>query len=167
MTGGTARTADSRDGGFTLIELLVTLSLIGVMTGLAMTSFTSWSSSSQHRGARDQVVSTLRNAGERALSEGRTYCVAYSGAAWTTYRKSCGPAGLIVAGPTTPESSRETFTGSLVAPSGAESACPSGSSCAYFYPRGNASAGTVTVARTGKPSHTVTIVGLTSRVYAS
>jgi len=155
------------DSGFTLIELLVALSVMGIMSGLAVTSFANWSQSSQHRGARDEVVSTLRNAAERALSEGRTYCVEYSGSAWTTYRLACGPTGTVVSGPTKPDSSRETFATSLAAPSGAEGSCPTAGACAYFYPRGNASAGNVVVKRSGKPDYTVTIVGLTSRVYAS
>lgn len=155
------------DGGFTLIELLVALSVMGIMSGLAVTSFASWSQSSQHRGARDEVVSTLRNAAERALSEGRTYCVEYTAAAWTTYRTACSTSGTVVAGPARPDSSQETFATSLAAPSGAEGGCPTAGACAYFYPRGNASAGNVVVKRTGKPDYTVTIVGLTSRVYAS
>ena len=162
-----ARIRRADDRGFTLIELLVTLSVMGIMSGLAMTSFSSWSQSSEHRGARDEVVSTLRNAAERALSEGRTYCVDYSSDSWTTYRSSCSSAGTVVAGPTSPDSSRESFLAVLAAPSGAEGSCPTAGTCAYFYPRGNASAGTVVVRRSGQPDYTITIVGLTSRVYVS
>lgn len=161
------RTCVRGDRGFTLIEMLVTLSIGGVLSGLAVSSFSSWSQSSQHRGARDEVVSTLRNAAERALSEGRTYCVSYDAGAWTTYRLACGAGGTVVGGPTRPDSSKETFTGSLAAPTGSTSVCPSVGGCAYFYPRGNASAGNVVIKRDGESDYTVTIVGLTSRVYAS
>lgn len=156
------------DTGFTLIELLVTLSVMGIMSGLAVTSFATWSASSDHRSARDEAVSTLRNAAERALSEGRAYCVHYSGASWTTYRFACPPdTGVIVAGPTPLDAKRVTLTPSITAPSGLEDSCPTAGTCAYFYPRGNASSGTISVARDGRSPYTVTIVGLTSRVYSS
>lgn len=157
-----------RDSGFTLIELLVTLSVMGIMSALAVTSFSTWSGSAEHRSARDETVAALRNAAERALSEGRAYCVHYSAGAWTTYRFACPPdTGVMVAGPTPLDAKAVTLAPSITAPSGLEDSCPTPGNCAYFYPRGNASSGTVSVARDGRTPYTVTIVGLTSRVYAS
>lgn len=156
------------DNGFTLIELLVTLSVMGVMSALAMTSFASWSVSSDHRSARDETVSALRNAAERALSEGRAYCVHLEAGTMTTYRFACPPGtGAVVVGPSPLDAKRVTLVPSIAAPSGLEGSCPVAGTCAYFYPRGNASSGTISVVRDGRTPYTVTIVGLTSRVYAS
>ncbi len=155
--------------GFTLIELLVTLSIGAVLTGLAGTSLAGWSASNAHKGTRDEVVSGLRNTAQRALSEGRTYCVAFqSDGSWKTYRKSCDSAGQLVStgSANTTGSSVTTNFNSVALPN----ACTLGAtaaSCAYFYPRGTASKGAVTVTRTGKPTYTINVEQLTSRVYSN
>lgn len=164
------RPPDRSDSGFTLIELLVTLSVGAVLTGMAGTSLAGWSASNAHKGTRDEVVSELRATAQRALSEGRTYCVAFqSDGSWKTYRRSCSSTGQLVL------TSGANSAGSAVAAafsyaSGHVSTCTTGggsASCAYFYPRGTASAGTVTVTRTGKPTYTVNVEQLTSRVYSN
>ena len=84
----------SRDAGFTLIELMLTLAVGGILMGMAGAGLTTWSSNSEHKGARDEIVSVLRVTAERALSEGRTYCLAFgTTGSWQTYRSSCGVAG--------------------------------------------------------------------------
>jgi prepilin-type N-terminal cleavage/methylation domain-containing protein len=159
------------DSGFTLIELLVTLSIGAALFGLAGTSLSSWSSANAHKASRDEAVSALRNAAQRALSEGRTYCLSFAAdGTWKTYRTSCGAAGVLI-------SSGQGLNnkGSALAPAftylaGQTSDCTTAAtptSCAYFYPRGTASAGTVTVTRSGKPTYTVTVEQLTSRVYTN
>ena len=158
----------SRDEGFTLIELLVTMSVMGILGALAMTSFSSWATASEHRSARDETLSVLRNAAERALSEGRTYCVEISAGGYETYRFACPPdAGVLVAGPTKLDADGVALAPAVPAAPNLEDSCPVAGTCAYFYPRGNASAGAVYVNRQGRTPFTVTIVGLTSRVFAS
>ena len=159
---------DRGDRGFTLVELLVTMSVGAILVGLAGTSLAGWSASNAHKGTRDEVVSSLRNVAQRALSEGRTYCVAFrADGSWRTYRRSCDGAGQQVQAlsANTPGSAlAATFT----YVSGQPSACTvaaTANSCAYFYPRGTATKGTVTVTRTGKPTYTVNVEQLTSRVY--
>ena len=162
---------DRSDNGFTLIELLVTLSVAGILAGLAGTSLTSWAASNAHKGSRDEVTSALRNTAQRALSEGVTYCLAFaSDGTWRTYKKECSPTGTLVSG-----IQSANTAGSAVAPtfsylSGTIGTCTtaaSSSSCAYFYPRGTAAAGTVVLSRSGKPTYTVNVEQLTSRVYTS
>ncbi len=164
------RPSGSADSGFTLIELLVTLSIGAVLTGLAGTSLAGWSASNAHKGTRDEVVSTLRVTAQQALTEGRTYCVAFQAdGSWKTYRKSCDSNGQQVStGGANTAGSGVSSSFSYVA--GLVSSCTTGataSSCAYFYPRGTASAGTVTVTRSGKPTYVINVEQLTSRVYSN
>jgi type II secretion system protein H len=162
-----AASCGKRDAGTTLIEMLTVVMIMGVMMGIAAVSLVTYRVSSEHRGARDEVVSTLRNASERALSEQRTYCVEISANAWSLYRAACaGASSVPVQTGIALESSQESLSGSFTAPSGHESACGSGA-CVYFYPRGNSSDGSVTVSRTGRPTYTVDVEGLTSRVSTS
>jgi prepilin-type N-terminal cleavage/methylation domain-containing protein len=162
---------DRDQSGFTLVELLVTLSVSAVLMALAGTSLASWSSSAAHKGARDEIVSALRNTAQRALSEGRTYCLAFgTDGSWSTYRSECGSTGVLIGSGQGLGTTGETVTAAFVYDSSLVSTCTTGSgasSCAYFYPRGTASRGTVTVAREGKPTYTINVEQLTSRVYTS
>lgn len=156
------------DSGFTLIELLVVLSIGAVLTGLAGTSLAGWSASNAHKGSRDEVVSALRNTAQRALTEGRTYCLAFGGnGTFKSYRRSCNAAGTQVTNGGV-NSTGSNLSAAFSYVSGATSDCSTGmtaQSCAYFYPRGTASAGTVSITRPNKPTYNVKVEQLTSRVY--
>ena len=155
------------DTGATLLELLGTMAVLGILSGIAATSFVSYQVSSEHRAARDEVVSSLRKAAQQALSEGRTYCLHFDGSTWETWRFACDPVdGVKQPGSESLGSAAESVTPAFSYAAGMESRCPTTGMCAYFYPRGNASAGTVTVARSGRDPFTVRVEGLTSRVYA-
>ena len=151
------------DSGFTLSETLVVMSIGAILMGILAWGYRSYQISTDHRGGTAQVVSTLRNAQSRSLSEARTYCVRVSASARTLalYRYSCDTAaGGEVAGGTVVMPRGVGFADvAFTTPDGAESAD------VYFYPRGSASGGALTVTRSGTSrTFTVTVEGLTARV---
>lgn len=155
------------DEGTTLVELLTVILMMAVMMGIAIPGFVSYRQSSEHTGARDEVVSTLRHVAERALSEQRRYCVEFSSDGWSVYRFACaGATAVPIQTGVTLDATSESLAGTFTAPSGHVSAC-GGGGCVYFYPRGNSSDGSVTVTRAGRPTYTIDVEGLTSRVSTS
>lgn len=162
------RSAPSSDAGFTLVELLVTVALMFVVGGLGLFALQSYTRAQEHQGTADELVSTLRTVAERALSEGRTYCVSLDPAAdeWTVWQARCSTAGG-----TAVDGGRDT-QGSvqLSSPSFSLNAttqpCPQAGSCVYFLPRGTGTPGSVQVVRDGA-AIAVSIEGLTSRVSRS
>jgi prepilin-type N-terminal cleavage/methylation domain-containing protein len=160
---------DRRDEGFTLVELLVTMIIAGVLTAIGMFTFANYLKVSQQRGSAREVVSLFRTASERAISEGRTYCVdiAADGRSTTMYRYACdGAATSVASGRTKTQSPKVTLSATVSYPAPTP-ACPSGDKCVYFYPRGTATPTTVTVLSSVRSRvYTVTVEGLTARVYS-
>jgi type II secretion system protein H len=154
------RQAHEQEAGFTLVELLVSLSIVGVMTGLAVNGWSGYASASEHSGTRNDVVSALRAASSRAVTEAKPYCVTFdvSAGTWTTHRLSC--AGATVKGP-------EEVEGGHVVIADAGFLQPDGSTQAQvlFTARGTASKGSLKVRRTGSSKvYTISVEGLTGRV---
>src|SRR3954451_19255782 len=104
--------------------------------------------SNRQSSTAQSIRSALRSAGERAISEGRTYCVYFTATTWTVYRSDCTVAANKTGGPETVFDPSITLS-SIVFPvpatplPGQSSACPASQRCAYFSPRGNALAGGV------------------------
>lgn len=157
----------AQDHGFTLIELLVVMAIAGVLASLGIFGFANWQTTAQHQGSAQELVSQLRNTAELALSEGRTHCVDLDAAnrSYSVYRRECSAAGTLVSRARTTQSSAVTFTASMTEPT-PEPPCPAGHDCVYFYPRGTATQGTITVASSKRSKlYTIHIEGLTARVY--
>jgi prepilin-type N-terminal cleavage/methylation domain-containing protein len=158
---------DRRDEGFTLVELMMTMIIAGILMAIGMFTFANYLKMSQQRGSAREVVSLFRTASERAISEGRTYCVdiAPGGRSTITYRYTCDPAS-VVAGTTKTQSAKVTVSAAVTNPS-PPPACPTSHQCVYFYPRGTATPTTATIASTARAkTYTVTVEGLTARVYS-
>lgn len=165
------RLAASDSSGFTLVEMLVVMVIAGLIMSTAVWSFLAYQRAHEQNSTALEVTSTMRNAAERSLSEGRTYCVYFNTTAQTydTYRQDCTDSTKRVS-QAKPDSARVSLaTPAFPAPSPAivnqVTPCPVAGGCAYFYPRGTALAGTVKVIRTGSAKvYTITVEGLTSRV---
>lgn len=167
VPGRSRRRPRGGESGFTLMELAVTMSIVGILAAIGMFGFWTWRDTSQHQGSAQELVSQLRNTSERAISEGRTYCVAVDagGQSYTVWQKSCGGTGTQVAGPYSTQSSKVSFATTLTLPTPAPD-CPASSSCFYFYPRGTAIPATVVVSSTSRSkTYTVHVEGLTARVW--
>lgn len=164
----TARWADRSepgDRGFTLVELLVVVVLMGVAATIAVTGFQSYARSAEHSGTRNDVVSALRAAHQRALAEATVYCVRFAadGKSWSTYRGSCAT-GAVVKGPEDVESGQV----SLTAVNFTRADGTTGSRDVEFTARGTASKGSLQVVRAGSSkTYTVSVEGLTARVSSS
>lgn len=159
-----------QDGGFTLVELMVVMVIAGVLMTIGVFSFANYQKVSQQRGTAREVVSLLRNASERAISEGRTYCVGIdaAGAALETWQYTCRtrtPSDKPLQTAST-QSTKVTLAATVTNPSPAPP-CPSSYSCVYFYPRGTATPTTVVVRSSARSkTYTVTVEGLTARVFS-
>jgi type II secretion system protein H len=161
----TPRGATSRqDSGFTLIELLVAVALMAVAGTLGLTTLVNYQRAQDVQQSADALVSALRKAGQKAVSEGRSYCVALDGAAdtWRTYQRACAGADSQPVGSAVGPEGRVRL-GTLTVDSTTGPTCPTGT-CITFRPRGTATAASLTVQLDGYDPVTVTVEGLTGRV---
>src|SRR4051812_22048885 len=152
--------------------MLITLSIGSVLMAIATWGMRAYLIANREGNTARDIRSALRNAGEQALSEGRTYCVYFTATTWTAYRSDCTVAANKTSGPFQVEDTSITLTSvSFPAPAPLpppavttqNTACPQTGQCAYFYPRGTALAGSLTVSRPGK-TYTITLTELTARV---
>ena len=154
----------SRESGFTLIEAMIAMVLFGILVGIAVPPYVSYRGKQQHLGSTRELVAFLRRAQVRAVSEETTYhvTIASNGLSATMYRHvgqdstSAATAGQTM----NTASSKITFTGaSFAQPSGGTG------TTVWFYARGSASKGSVTVSRSGtSKTYSVDVEGLTARV---
>ena len=154
------------ESGFTLVELMVVMLIAGVLMTIGVFSFVNYRKTSQQRGTAKEVVSLLRNASERAISEGRTYCVdiAADRLSTTTWQRACGPSGTALGDTTRTQSTKVTLEATVTNPS---PVCPTSHQCLYFYPRGTATPATVVVRSSARSkTYTVKVEGLTARVFS-
>lgn len=160
------------DAGFTLLEMVVVMSILGITMSLGIFGFTNWRDTAQQQGTADELVSSLRSASTRAISEGRTYCVqiASDKRSYTQWRASCGT-GTQVSGPVKAQGNAVTLQAAVPFPATAAlpsptPSCPPTSTCLYFYPRGTAIPAQVVVNSSARTkTYTVNVEGLTARVY--
>lgn len=130
----------SRDGGFTLVELLATIVLMGVVMSIAVVGFSRYSATHEQAGTARSLQSALRQAQQRAVTEGRAMCVEFAGGSWTVWRTACGTSGEKVEGPTVTESDQVHLS-------------PEGGESLTFTPRGTAT--WPSIGTTGGPCGTV------------
>ncbi|MFC4785494.1 GspH/FimT family pseudopilin [Nocardioides sp. MAHUQ-72] len=149
----------ARDSGYTLIEVLVTIVLMGAMMAIAVAGYDRWAAASEQSGTAREIQSLMRQAQQRAVTEGRAMCVKFtsSPARYTLYRGACDDtAKTKVNGPFQVNGSRV----GIGSPSFTDS-----TGGVTFFARGTASPGSVTVTRQGSSKvYTLEVEGLTGRV---
>lgn len=153
-----------RDHGFTIIELLVIISLTGVMMAIAVGGYSSWAKASGQSGQARELQSVMRQAQQRAITEGRAICLQFNGTqSYSVYRGACDSATKAeVMGPVAADTPEVHFT----TPSFTGTSGPSIG--VTFNARGTAWPGTVKVTRDGSSKvYTLSVEGLTGRVSLS
>ena len=152
----------NRDDGFSMIELLVTISLLVIMMTIAISGWTSWAKASSQSGAARELLSVMRQAQVRAVTEGRAICVGFRVAQndYTVYRGPCDDAAKVrirsslVSSSADVRLSSPAFTGTSGVSTGVT-----------FNARGTAWPGSVQVTRAGSSkTYNLTVEGLTGRV---
>lgn len=156
------------DDGFTLVEVLVSMILATTLMTAAVMGLKQYISAQSLAGSANDLASRMRNAAERSLSEGITYCLALDSTN-NTYQLFSSACGTGVAKTTVVKAQSAYVTPSFpTVAAQAFTSCPGGPvACVYFYPRGTASSGSVKVCKTSSCSGkvwTVTVEGLSSRV---
>jgi prepilin-type N-terminal cleavage/methylation domain-containing protein len=152
----------ARDRGFTLIEVLVVISLLGTMMAIAVGGWSSWAKASAHSGTAREIQTIMRQAHQRAVTEGRAICVWFDVASnsYTVYRGSCEVSTKVkIAGPYQTGADQVQLTlPAFTSPSGT-------SAGVTFLARGTAWPGEVRVSRTGSSKvYVLKVEGLTGRV---
>jgi type II secretory pathway pseudopilin PulG len=157
----TRRTSDE---GFSLVELVTAMALMLVIGALSLAALVNYRNAQGQQQTADTLLSDLRKAGQRAVSEGRTYCLYVNDAAdsWSTFQTSCSATSLVV--DPAEQATKPSALGDLTIATPVTAACPTAGACVYFHPRGTATQSSIAVTRDGKPSITVTVEGLTGRV---
>lgn len=153
----------SHDEGITLVEVLVTISLMSIMMAIAITGWSSWGRASAHSGTARELQSVMRQAQQRAVTEGRATCVWFDTTtdSYSIYRGRCSETtktlvtGPVATGHDTIELADPSFTSAAGTPAPGVT----------FQGRGTGSPGTVKILREGSSKvYTIKVEGLTGRV---
>lgn len=149
--------------GFTLIELCATLAIFGVLATVSVGGIQKWTQAREHSGTASTIQSLLREAQQRAVTEGRATCVNFDVGAqlYAMYRGACNDSDRVLLESRRPDSGRVH----LAAPAfiGASGSTPGPG--VTFKPRGTAWPGSVQITRAGSAKvYTVSVEGLTGRV---
>ncbi len=149
------------DDGFTLVEAMWSIAIFGVLAAISVGGLHGWTQAREHSGTASAVQSLLREAQQRAVTEGRATCVRFDVAAqsFAMYRGACDDPTRVLLQTRHPDAGRvhlaaPAFLGPLGSTPGVT-----------FKPRGTAWPGSVQVTRTGSGKvYTVSVEGLTGRV---
>ncbi len=158
--GRFSRPRSRGDGGFTLIELMVTMVIAGLLMALAIGGWRTYSAAQAHRGTAESLVVLMREAQQRAVTEGINYAVRLTPAS--------GP-WVLVKQPAPDCTGGTALNGEVPSRGGITIVSPTfTNSCVFFKARGTATAGTAKVKRDDSSKvYTITVEGLTGRASLS
>lgn len=169
------------DEGFTLIELLAAISLMLIMLAFSVGPIRNYWFTQSLVGAEGEVVSELRRMHQQAVSQ--THPLVFG----ARFRSGSSDWSVLRFNPdnnTCTEVERRSLSGGVVVEAasfndlrGVTAACratltpaaPASDQMVFFFARGDATAGTMSVRHPSlqKPPRTITVVGLTGRVDGS
>ncbi len=148
------------DAGYTLVELLVVISLLGTLLALGVGGFRQYAEARAQSGAVQEMREVLRQAQQRAVTEGRSTCVQFTGATWQLYLGACDSADRTPVGGSRSLDDGVRFESPRFLLTSAQT-----STGVTFRSRGTASPGSVEVHREGSDNvQVLTVEGLTGRV---
>lgn len=149
------------DRGVTLVEMMWSIAIFAVLAAISAGSLHGWTQAREHSGTATGIQSVLREAQQRAVTEGRATCVWFDLAAqaYAMYRGACDDASRVLLQSLHADAAHVSLAAaSFVGPSGPTAGVT-------FKPRGTAWPGSVQVARAGSSKvYTVRVEGLTGRV---
>ncbi len=147
--------------GFTLVELCAAMAIFGVLAAISVGGLHKWTQAREHSGTAAAVQSLLREAQQRAVTEGRATCVSFETGTqvYALYRGSCDDPTRVLLQTRRPDAGNVLLAApAFVGPSGPTPAVT-------FKPRGTAWPGSVQITRSGSNKvYTVSVEGLTGRV---
>jgi type II secretory pathway pseudopilin PulG len=157
------RTPGAPDRGLTLVEVCWVTLLVGIVAATSVTKLQGWTDAHDHSGTAAQIEGLLREAQQKAVTEGRPMCVDFDvvAQAYSLYRGSCDDAEKVVLqGPIHTQGSKVRISSPSFNGPGAQIFTG-----VTFAPRGTAWPGTVKVTRTDSSKvWTLALEGLTGRV---
>lgn len=147
-----------------MTEIIVTIGIAGVLMAVAVGGWNRWSGAADQEGTATTIQAVLRDAQQRAVTEGNSVCVAFDlkdgddNGGWTVSRGTCGA--------TYDQLGRDEVDGGGTALDSASFSSGTGTTTGVtFTPRGTATPGSVKVTRRGSDKvWTVSVEGLTGRV---
>jgi type II secretory pathway pseudopilin PulG len=144
-----------------LLEVLTAVALMGALMAIAVGGWSAWSKASAQSGAAREIQSAMRQAQQRAVTEGKATCVWFSDSAdtYSVYSGSCSDtAKTLVSGPREVAANVRIDSPQFTLSTGI-------SAGVTFQARGTGSPGDVTVRRNGSSkTYTLAVDWLTGRV---
>lgn len=148
------------DAGFTLVELTVVMLLMGVGMAIAVGAWNKYNAAQQQVGTTRALAGFLRETGARAVRDAVPYRVVFAPDGRSATAERCPTTSSCTTVTTTRPQGAVTYSGPSFTDRTGLTA-----TTAWFYPRGTASKGSVSVTETGRTAtHSVSVEGLTGRV---
>jgi prepilin-type N-terminal cleavage/methylation domain-containing protein len=154
-----ARTRPHSDEGVTLIELVAVLAIMGVLAAISFPTWTNYQSKQRLVSSTRDVVSLLRHAQASAVANSSTTRVDIAADGKSLTESLLSPSSVYN------QTGQVTLASGITVSTYAFTARTGGTSTSvYFYSRGTATDGSITLRRTEGSTRRVTVEGVTGRV---